>query len=649
MRKINIIIPAALMMVLTFVSCNKFLDREPLDKVTPEVYLRSVSDLAAYTITRYNFPTHGGWNAGTFIYDNNTDNQAAVNPSGIWVKNEWRVSGSGGSWNFGQIRQLNYFIENVKRNYANKEINGNDADIRHFLGEAYFLRAYEYFYKLKSLGDFPIIRNTLPDNEEVLIEASKRQPRNKVARFIISDLDSAIMLMRDNPVYNKNRLSKQAAQLFKSRVALYEGTWLKYHKGTARVPGGPGWPGASFHKGFSIDIDAEIDYFLGEAMKSAKAVASTVPLVESNGHVTGNSIFDNPYFVMFGALDMSAYSEVIFWRDYDAEFVSHHTMHYLKDGASSGYTRNFVETFLMENGKPIYAAGSGYAGDDAIPMVKKNRDHRLQLFMTSPGDTLVYEEGLEFIAPYPSILEKPEQRAVTGYNIKKGLYGAEAKYLVGENNTETGCIVFRATEAYLNYIEAVYEKTGSIDGDANQYWQQLRTRAGLPADYNVTVSATELSKEVDWAKYSGDNMVDATLYNIRRERRCEFIAEGMRMDDLKRWRSLDKVNNYIIEGFKLWGPMQENYKNAEGKSVLRARPEADPNVSPKSASLYLRPYQIVEANNKFFNGYTWTQAYYLAPIAYEHFLLTSKDGNVSSSVIYQNPDWPVEADGLPIK
>mgnify|MGYP002224116724 FL=1 len=35
-------------------------------------------------------------------------------------------------------------------------------------------------------------------------------------------------------------------------------------------------------------------------------------------------------------------------------------------------------------------------------------------------------------------------------------------------------------------------------------------------------------------------MIDKTLYNIRRERRCEFIAEGMRKDDLLRWRSLDK-------------------------------------------------------------------------------------------------------------
>ena len=45
------------------------------------------------------------------------------------------------------------------------------------------------------------------------------------------------------------------------------------------------------------------------------------------------------------------------------------------------------------------------------------------------------------------------------------------------------------------------------------------------------------------------------LYNIRRERRCEFIAEGMRKDDLFRWRSLDKMKDYTVEGFN-W----EKYK-----------------------------------------------------------------------------------------
>lgn len=51
------------------------------------------------------------------------------------------------------------------------------------------------------------------------------------------------------------------------------------------------------------------------------------------------------------------------------------------------------------------------------------------------------------------------------------------------------------------------------------------------------------------------------LYNIRRERRCEFIAEGMRKDDLFRWRSLDKMKDYTVEGF--------NWENTRNKYITK--------------------------------------------------------------------------------
>lgn len=74
-----------------------------------------------------------------------------------------------------------------------------------------------------------------------------------------------------------------------------------------------------------------------------------------------------------------------------------------------------------------------------------------------------------------------------------------------------------------------------------------------------TIDATDLSKENDLAVWSGSQMIDKTLYNIRRERRCEFIAEGMRKDDLLRWRSLDKMKNYQTEGFNWQEYQKEPY------------------------------------------------------------------------------------------
>ena len=193
------------------------------------------------------------------------------------------------------------------------------------MGEAYFLRAYQYFAKLKQYGDFPIVTEVLPDENEALIQASKRRPRNEVARFILSDLDKAIDLMMNKTPYGKNRLTKNVALQFKSRVALYEASWLKYHNGTDRVPGGPGWPGANvdYLADFSIDIDKEVDFFLTEAMNAAKQVADAIPLVQSSEVVNppvGQYNKWNLYFEMFSAVDMEPIEEILMWRSYATEF-----------------------------------------------------------------------------------------------------------------------------------------------------------------------------------------------------------------------------------------------------------------------------------------------------------------------------------------
>lgn len=647
---------AALLAVVALSSCNKYLDREPLSNVTPSNYLWSEADLAAYTIARYSFPTHGGFNVGTFGNDNNTDNQASSGYSVRWVPGEWRVPQSGGSWSFDVIRQMNYFFETVLPRWNEKKLKGNAVNVNHYIGEAYFLRAYEYFNKVQALGDFPIIRTTLPDQMDVLKQASQRRPRNEVARFILSDLDSAILLLQKSPPGGKNRISQNAALLFKSRVALHEGSWLTYHKGTAHVPGGPGWPGAGKVPNFSINIDAEISFFLTEAMDAAAKVADDVPLVTNNMSGGSYNSSANPYFTMFGDINLNGYSEVLLWRAYDpTKGINHNVNHYInQNGGNTGYTRSLVDNFLMQNGLPIYAPGSGYKGDDYIADVKVDRDNRLQLFMKAPGELRLKDKtaagGAPILEGYPDIVGLAETRYVTGYGVKKGMSYLTAQTEGSMGNT--GSIIFRAVEAYLNYIEASYLKNGNINSKADAYWRAIRTRAGVNPDYNVTVLATDMTEEAknDFAAYSkGQLLSDKILYNIRRERRSELIAEGLRYFDLKRWRALDqlKTTPKIIEGFKVWGPMQAWYKNPDGTSLLieAGTPGKTANVSKKSESLYLRPYRVnLSASNLVLDGYKWAYAHYLDPIAVQHLLITAdKNGDAGSSIIYQNPYWPTEA------
>ena len=140
---------------------------------------------------------------------------------------------------------------------------------------------------------------------------------------------------------------------------------------------------------------------------------------------------------------------------------------------------------------------------------------------------------------------------------------------------------------------------------------------------------------------AGVLLTDKTLYNIRRERRCELLAEGLRFMDLCRWRAMDQMINtpYHIEGIHIWNtPMTGWYDN------LKADGSSDANISSPSLSEYLRPYQKNQ-NQPCYNGYTWRLAHYLSPIMINQFLVTSENGkDVSSSPLYQNPYWPLVAD-----
>ncbi|MDG5798899.1 RagB/SusD family nutrient uptake outer membrane protein [Marinilabiliaceae bacterium ANBcel2] len=645
----------AVAIIAGFSSCDDYLDRAPLSDVTPDDYLWSESDLAAYAVARYNFPTHAGWGPGTFGNDNHTDNQASSGYANRWVPGEYRVGSSGGAWGFGEIRNCNYFFETVIPRWEDDELTGNPDNIEHYIGEMYFLRAYEYFNKLQALGDFPILRETLVDDKDQLVDASVRQPRNEVARFIIEDLENAIELLSEDPPGGTNRVNLYAAKLFLSRVALFEGSWLTYHRGTAHVPGGPGWPGDEHHPDFAYEngIDGEIEFFLEKAMEYSEQVADYVQLTPNDD----DNLYDlsnNSYYNMYISEDLHGVSEVLLWRDYDESLgVSHNVSHYLnRNGGNTGYTRGLVENVLMNNGLPIYYANSGYQGDDYLEDVITDRDDRLRLFMKLPGqlrytdattsDGDPVEEGI------PQVTIASEQRYVTGYAVKKGMSYLHSR--TEDHNVDiSASIVFRGVEAYLNYIEASYLLNGEIDSKADQYWRAIRERAGIEPDYNVTIAATDISEEAknDFAAYSAGQLLDdATLYNIRRERRIEFIAEGMRYNDLRRWRAMDQLmdNPYIIEGFKLWGPMEQWYID-EDIDLIQPEDDGTANVSSRSESEYLRPYRInLRDDNHVRDGYRWAKAHYLEPIAVQHFQITAEDPDDNeTSVIYQNPYWPVRS------
>lgn len=649
--------------ILSFASCNDFLDMAPLDQVTPQEYFNTTDHLAAYSISKYNdlFKTHSGWGVGTVNNDQNTDNMVAGGYSSTYFeKAQWRVPNTGGGWDFGQIRYCNYFFETVLPKFDTGKIEGNRVQNLHYIGEMYFIRAWVYYNKLKLFGDFPIITEVLSDEQSVLIEKSVRQPRNLVARFIINQLDSAAKYMSDDISGNKTRLTRNCALLVKSRVALYEATFEKYHKGTGRIPGDETWPGKRVHPDFSTNIDNEINYFLEQAMEAAEAVADNVTLTDNTGVTNPKSIAGivgwNSYFEMFADEDMSGYSEVLFWKQYmngGGVSITHGTPAYIFSGGNNGMLKSFVDCFVMEDGSPYYKSDE-YKGDKTIMDVKEKRDPRLQLFVLGEKDMLP-SSSTESAAlkefKQPNVISLEAQTSDnTGYRIRKCLTYDNKQIISGQSQSTTGCIVFRGVEAYLNYLEAYYLRYNKVDGKAKSYWNAIRNRAGITGSFQTTIAKTDMDQETDLAAHPGSYEVDATLYNIRRERRCEFIGEGMRWDDLVRWRAWDGVlsKKFIPEGYNFWEEAYKTYELREGVTIKEDPDDATSNISSKEFK-YIRPFGKVRINNPVYDGYTWAKANYLSPVAINEMKLASPDNSTDNSVIYQNPYWPVMVGGIALE
>ena len=651
-------------------SCEKFLDKTPLSTIAPEVYFSDASQLQAYVDEMYPrvLPSYGGNSYGPFAGDVGTDNQINREIPDKFVENQWRVPNSGGNWSFETIYRLNFFFANVQEKYgenmdgSQNSIGGNLPDIQHYIGEMYFLRALEYFNRYQKIGDFPIITEPLADDAQVLTEASKRMPRNEVARFILSDLDKAITLMAAKDMAT-TRINKSVALLLKSRVALFEGTWLKYFKGTAFVPGSNEWPGKqkAYNANYAYptgSIDNEINFFLDQAMEAAKEVSEQFKnsLAENTGSIRQHvSDPENPYFNMFGREDLSSVPEVLLWKQYVYGLNGNDVALAANLGNwGLGLTRAYVQNFLMEDGTPVYTHGNYtdgdgyYQGDKTIQDVRVNRDSRLQLFLKEPGQKNILVDGqaglnIFYDEPIPDITTGDGQRGyTTGYALRKG--GVfDSKYLV-QNRGYTGLIIYRAAEALLNYMEASYERNGSLDATAREYWQIIRRRARVSEDIDNTIAKTDMSKEAenDWGAYSaGSVLTDPILYNIRRERRSELLSEGLRTMDIYRWRSLDQLltTPYHPEGMHLWNtPIESWYTGLNADGTDKA------NVSSKEISEYIRPYERY-ATQKGYYGFIWKKAHYLEPIMIKQFLLTAPDGqSISESPIYQNPYWPTTGD-----
>ena len=178
-------------------SCDDdFLNRVPLDQISDPEFWNSTGDMELFLNTFYDtfdgWPPSGGGSAPT--KDRGTDIALpAINVFGAsWtarLDGAINVPASGGGWNWVNIRNINYFLNNIDRVKART----NMTD--HYIGEGHFFRAWFYFEMMKNFGALPIITKAVTEEDEDILYAG-RNSRTEVFNFILSDLEIAISKMR---------------------------------------------------------------------------------------------------------------------------------------------------------------------------------------------------------------------------------------------------------------------------------------------------------------------------------------------------------------------------------------------------------------------------------------------------------------------
>ena len=393
------------------------------------------------------------------------------------------------------------------------------------MGEAHFFKAWFYFNLVLKYGDVPWYSHALYPDSEGLMDA--RTPRTTVIDSILTQLNKAILYLgtRSDVEGGNNQLNKEAALAFKTRVALYEGTWQKYHAGTPFAT-----EGANPNKYFQACISA------AEELMSGKYEVG----IFSNGQP------ENDYYKLFGLTDMSDVNEVLFYKAYNSnDGLGHDLQLWLTDATNHmGLTWELVSSYLGKDGFPYDYKGlaTSSKGNAFLTQIADDCDPRLKSTIWIPGDLRVASSSAIFVKP--GIDKTGTYICPTGFQVKKfsDPYASSAGQQFG-GYSETGYIYFRYAEVLLNYAEAKYELDGSI---AYEQLNMLRDRVGMP-DFTINPQ----SSDPNLVNY-GYPISDA-LYEIRRERRVEMALEGKRSFDYHRWAAHSLFAGQRLKGYPFDG------------------------------------------------------------------------------------------------
>lgn len=534
---------AAAAMLLT--SCkDDILDRPPLTTIIDENYWRDESDLRVFAngfYTNYfngyntNFAVDYAPVRGYTFNDDLTGKNAQANfessvPASRTSSSEaaeWILTYAGPTWNFAWVRKSNLFLDRIE-NVAKPKISAEAYN--HWSAVARFFRAFEYYRLVSVFGDVPYFDKVLLDNDLPALYKD-RDDRGFVMDKVYDDCKYVLANIRETD--GTQFLNRYMAAGFISRFMLFEGTWQHYH-----------------------GLDAT------RAKKYLELSRDAAEYVISSGKYS----FGKDFKSLFSSESLAGNSEVLLYRVYDAALsVTHAIQSYNNGNETTDRDPNLdlIKDFIVKDGNVWQKSQLTNVATFKVEDLIKTRDPRFEASFLNyahvKSSTLLY--GSKFAS-----------RDALTYVNKTPL---PPQY--GSSTNTSDAPVLRYAEVVLNWIEAkaVLEKhfggAPVTNQDLEKSINAIRKR---PLDTDAINRGVTQTVALDVNALPGDPTRDADvpelIWEIRRERRMEFVFEQFRLLDIKRWKKLNYMN-FPANSDYLAGPWVDLSKEAPGALVTGAK------------------------------------------------------------------------------
>lgn len=563
MKKFIYAISLAAIAISALTGCEKFLDMAPQENL-------QLQDIFANRVYTKNFLTHiyswcpteanmaddgGAWRNPYVAGSDDMEiaygaayghliNDGSWNPQNIKRTQVWPES-------YMALRKCNQLLENVDKCPASEE------EIRHWKGEAHFLRAWFHFLVFRAYGAIPVVTKAYDPNDDLL--GILRSPADDVVNQIVADCDKAAEYLFDEdtwPMADYGRATRLAALALKSRALLYIASPL-YNGNIDQAP----LKNLDGTQLISQTYDAE---------KWKRAADAAKECIDYSLRAGKKLYRENPNPVLnYNEIFTKTWNSEILWAKNIGAY-----QHWLNCADPVSFacfsifnpTQEIVDEFEMEDGStPIL----GYTDNGLFPIINPASGYKEDGFIATADDSGMnrWQAGVSNMYTH----REPRFYATISFNGAIWKYnapnfnksdphtlefwytGVDGKSGAGTDYCKTGYLMrklvnpdyipfkytplqqwvyIRLGEIYLNYAEAINEYNGPND-DCYYYVDQIRERAGLPG------LPKGLSKE-------------QMRERIKHERRIELSFETHRFFDVRRWKDAEKTEAKDIHAMSIY-------------------------------------------------------------------------------------------------